>query len=536
MLLGANTSIASDRVQTKESYMHYHRGSSSNDSARSTRSTELPPPTITRKVPMKTNSLSGSALLIQPPSSSTLPRIVSDTFASSSMDRGGSSKSPETTPKRPRRRGFRAAESGKGDVLPSYNSSNSSNNNICSTPTTTTTSLNAADRSRTNSLSNMSGPFKSHNEPHHAVAHSLRSRKRGSIQSDDEGYSAEQQQQQRLSAGGGYRSASGNHYYAWPEPPPDDFSHTKGGGDWSPKHRSFTSLLPGGNDHRWMNMKSPSFIALVLLFCVACFTAGSYHKVFAASTQLGVLQREESLLLLHLHKVEEQLIQQHEIIRRLTDRSEGSMAATTGGPQRISVDSDLLDVQMRKLREMEAELDHEVRSLQSKLSESAKRSIVSNFGEGAVQVDLDVSFGENDNAFASNTITIRLWYDTPHTAWTFLQQVQNGSWNGAKFSSHHGRALYVQTENGGEVEPQVDFIEPSQKGMDKYTVGLSENGIILNIQDNRDYFKKEACVGVITQGFDTLRQLVNEVEGQHSETAAIRRASVSHLRKEPNAR
>lgn len=515
-ILGANTSIASDRsYQSKESYGQLLRTTSfssasnnhNNDSTRSVRSSEPPPPPV-KKAPPKTNSIQGSFSLQQ----TGFPRVSSDGFA---PGRYTMERSPESIPRRPaRRRGYRAAESGKGDVLPSY--------------------TNTPNRARTHSLSNlMQSPFKSHNEPHHTVSHSLRSRRRtvvavSTTSDDDEGsYPVERP------------SPLNQHAYqrnSWSDSN-DGFSHTKGGDHNRPRQRSFYSLLPG-TDQRWMNMKSPNFIALVLLFCVACFTAGSYHKVFAASTQLDALQREESLLLVHLHKIEEQLVQLHENLRRLTDRSEGSVSVTGGGPQRLSLDSDLLDVQMRKLREMEAELDHEVRSLQSKLSDSAKRSIVNSFGEGAVQVDLDISFGpENDNALVSNTLTIRLWHDTPHTAWTFLQQIENGSWNGAKFSVFQGRALLVQTENGdGVVEPQVDFIEHSQKGHDRYTVGLNENGIILNIQDNRDYFKKEASVGVITAGFDTLRQLVTEVEGQHSETATIRRASVSHLRKEQNPR
>ena len=488
-MIGANTTIVTPEkmMHIKEPFSsNYHRGSS-NDSTRSIRSSELPQPPVTRKPPKKTSSLH-AGLVPQ----TTLPRIVSDSFATD--------RSNDPTPRRATRRNrFRAAENGKGDVLPSYSTASSN-----------------ANRSRTNSLSNLiQSPFRTHAEP---LTRSVRNRKR-SVHSDDEGSCV-------IGSGGGERTYVSNHRRSWNDP--DDFSHNKGD-HHRPKHRSFSSLLPG--ESRWMNMKSSHCMVLFLLFCVACFTAGSYRKVFDATAKLELVQHEESLLLLHLHKVEEHLIDLHDNVRRLTDRNDGPLAVNPG-TQRLSVDSDLLDVQMRKLREMEAELDHEVRSLQNRLSDSAKRSIVNSFGEGAVQVDLDISFGNNDSALASNTISIRLWYDTPHTAWTFLQQVQNGSWNGAKFSVYHGRALLVQTESGGEVEPQVDFIEQSQRGHDRYTVGLTDTGIILNIQDNRDYFKKEASVGVITSGFDTLRQLVTEVEGAQSDSAIIRRASVSHLRKE----
>lgn len=280
-------------------------------------------------------------------------------------------------------------------------------------------------------------------------------------------------------------------------------------------------------------MKSTQNVMVFLLFCVACFVAGSYQKVHAASSQLQTVKHEESLLMLHLHKIEEQLIQLHHNFRRVSDRSEGAVASPGGGGQRLSVDADLLDVQMRKLREMEAELDHEVRTLQNKLSDTAKRSIVRSFGEGAVQVDLDIGPGDGrDKTFTSTTISIRLWYDTPHTAWTFLQQIQNGSWNGAKFSVYQGRALMAQTDLGVDLEPRIDFIEQSQRGHDRYTVGLTDNGIILNLQDNREHFRREASVGVITAGFDTLRDLVAQVEASHSDTAVIKKASVSHATKE----
>ena len=484
-----NTSIAShDRMlQTKETYGAYQRATS-NDSTRSVRSTDGVLPVmqqhITRKPPQKT--ISYNATLRPPPPAAPLPRVVSDQFE----------VSPKTTPS-PRtpekRRRYNASESGGGNVLPITAGSNH-------------------NRSRTSSLSNLvASPFRRSSESH--VTRSLRKRGKGSVQSDDEGHITIERATTTASNGG--------QRHSWTDS--DDFSHHKN--EYKPRHRSFSSLISGNK--RLINMKSFHWIVLGLLFCVACFTASSYRKVFDATNQLVSVQRGESMMLLHLHKLEEQLIELHNYIRHLTDRSDGSFV-TTGGPKKLAVDSDLLDIQMRKLREMEAELDHEVRTLQSRLSESAKRSIVNNFGEGAVQVDLDISFGANDNVLVSNTISIRLWHDTPHSAWTFLQQVENGSWNGSKFSAYHGRALLIQNESGGEVSPQVDFIERSKTGHDKFTVGLTDSGIILNTQDNRDFFKKEASVGIIVSGFDTLRQIVNEVEGQHGDSAIIRQASVSH--------
>lgn len=477
-------------MPSKESYGSLYRGSSDN-SARSARSsdqlTTSPRSIIQRKPPKKTSSDYGG--LLQQIPSSRFPRVVSETFPLALPERAPSSGS---RPPPARRRGYRAAESGRGDVLPSHNS--------------------ASNRDRTNSLSNLiASPFQKSVDPHHVEPRSLRSRKRA-VLSDDEG-------------NGGRVPYPNYQRHSWPER--DDLPHK---GERT-RARSFYSF-PAEN-RWWMQMKSTQNVMVFLLFCVACFVAGSYQKVHAASSQLQTVKHEESLLMVHLHKIEEQLIELHHNFRRVSDRSEGAVASPGGGGQRLSVDADLLDVQMRKLREMEAELDHEVRTLQNKLSDTAKRSIVRSFGEGAVQVDLDIGPGNGrDKSFTSTTISIRLWYDTPHTAWTFLQQIQNGSWNGAKFSVYQGRALMAQTDSGVDLEPRIDFIEQSQRGHDRYTVGLTDNGIILNLQDNREHFRREASVGVITAGFDTLRDLVAQVEASHSATAVIKKASVSHATKE----
>jgi hypothetical protein len=349
-------------------------------------------------------------------------------------------------------------------------------------------------------------------------------------------------------SGGGGRGDNGKRYY-------NSKSHHN--------HNQYQQPL-------WLNMTPVQFITVMLLLAITCFVAGSYHKVLSTTEVLKEVKHEESLLLLHLQRVEQASLQLHENLSRLNDRSSSSSNSNNnnrsqqdkynaGNMAAVQVDSDLIRIQTEKLREMEAELDHEVRALQKKIQTSARRSIVENYGEGAVQVYLDLYNPEGDEEEeeqqdsvdsnsadaagggmnAKNRIAIRLWYDTPHSAW-------DGAvidWNVAATG---GRSIAARSTNAGlgdrqgkpgaTLEPELHFVEQSERGHERYTIGLQSEGtgLFINLQDNRDFYKSEPCVGTIINGFDVLHRVIRAAQkhsaaNDNGNPVRIKRARVSHL-------
>mmetsp|Transcript_9412 Transcript_9412/g.20312 ORF Transcript_9412/g.20312 Transcript_9412/m.20312 type:complete len:610 (-) Transcript_9412:471-2300(-) len=276
----------------------------------------------------------------------------------------------------------------------------------------------------------------------------------------------------------------------------------------------------------WLNikMRRPQFITLLLLLGITFFVAGSYRQVLRASGVIEDVKMGESKLLVHMHKVEQQALQFAESLKRLNERNEGVAADAER-----QVDGDVIRSQIDKLREMESELDHEVRALRKRIQVSAKQSLIEKFGEGAVQVFLDVQaedeHGQSDGK--KHTISIRLWYDTPHSAWTFLQQIEAGVWTGATFSLQQGRSLVADPVTT-PLRPSLDFVESSDRGHERYTITLTDNALSINLQDNRKVYRQEACVGVIFEGFDVLHSIVKDTS---TKTVKIVQAMASHMKR-----
>ena len=583
-----------------------------------------------RKSPQKTSSFSPSiARRLAHDSAPILPDRMRDHRGGNI---GNSSTSTATTPPtstntKRRFSSFRAAEKGKGDILPTHTA-----HNIPPRSSSTSQPLRSRAKSQ-GSFASSKSSSKLFSSPTAELIQdrstSLRSRRskhsirqlqqqqsyRGSHHDDDcnaSDHSHHEQQHGTYSknswsdesdAGsnnGHHHSQHSNHsHYSqqhkqypmkrYHDPSSYLLGCGSGGGSGNRGKRYY-----GNQNTLWLNMKPVQFITVMLLLAVTCFVAGSYHKVLSTTEILKEVKHEESLLLLHLQRVEQASLQLHENLSRLNDRSSSSngksntnnqenaqqqqqQQAPNNGGNSVQVDSDLIRIQTEKLREMEAELDHEVRALQKKIQTSARRAIIENYGEGAVQVYLDLYNPEDeeedgsneegsndvsDSADASsmhgkNRIAIRLWYDTPHSAWTFLKQVSTGQWNGAVFdwdpTTTGGRSILARSVNAGlgdhdsdgttsksqkgqaaaaKLEPELHFVEQSQRGHERYTIGLTDSGILINLQDNRDFYKHEACVGTIINGFDVLHRVIRQAQrGEHP--VRIKRALVSHLTARP---
>jgi hypothetical protein len=282
------------------------------------------------------------------------------------------------------------------------------------------------------------------------------------------------------------------------------------------------------------DLKNTNFIQMLAVLVLTCLVWESYHRAISTTEQFEKLKHDESILMLHLQRIEQQSIQVHENLSRLNDGTVVVQGMPGSPKDSEPIDAKLIHVQTQQLYQMEEELNHELRGLQSKLQHVARGSIVSAFGEGPVQVSFELDFGAQATD-STERISISLWYDTPYAAWTLIDQVQKGVWTGSKFSFDKGLSLIAAPPNP-DPTAKLDFVEKSQKSHEAWTVGLTENeaggmSLFINLQDNSANRKHDVCVGKIVEGFGTLQKLVDStrrLEGK-DKFVSIKVATASRL-------
>lgn len=279
------------------------------------------------------------------------------------------------------------------------------------------------------------------------------------------------------------------------------------------------------------------------------------------------------MLMMHLQRLEQQALQLHDHIGLLVDRTnnnnnnnvpqqqqEQQQQAGDGTSKKNGdhddtskknslrnqhhMDSELIRVQKQQLQQMEEEVSIELRTLQSKLQQSARESIIENYGEGPLQLDIEFDLrGEMDNA--NKRLSIILWYETPYAAWHLIKQVREGLWTGAKFRFGKGYSLMAtpnSTPKDIEDQTKLEFLEKSSKTHEAMTLGLANGdhgglSMFINLQDNTAYHKYDACIGKVIDGFDALQQAVNAArKGKRShDMVSIKSITASHLSKSQTA-
>jgi hypothetical protein len=294
-------------------------------------------------------------------------------------------------------------------------------------------------------------------------------------------------------------------------------------------------------------------LQVAVVIAVSFLVWDSHRKALLTSQKLHQFRHDESLLMLHLQRLEQQSIHLHENLGRINDATAAGFTNNSSDHKAAaSVDSGLIRKQMQQLYQMEEELEHEVRSLRTKIRQSARNSIIHKYGEGPVQVVLEVGTDEEDGKgesseysnreekTASGTISILLWHDTPHAAWTWLEQIENGLWTDVPLGLNKGLSVDAAVAASDD-EPRLQFVENAQKAHEAWTVGLSDLmdgglGIFINLRDNSDYHKHEACVGKVLDGFDVLQRIV-ETTRRHGEAPSIKikSATASHLTRRETA-
>jgi hypothetical protein len=312
------------------------------------------------------------------------------------------------------------------------------------------------------------------------------------------------------------------------------------------QHRWSASEYPTSSKHRkrpsvfmlsqLKHVRKREWFQILVVGIVSFLVFDSYIKAVSTTQRLDQLKEDESMMMLHLQRIEQQSIHLHENLSRISEMREGIVASDTqqtgASPLKAeAVDSNLIRVQTQQLYQMEEELDHELRALQSKLQHVARSSIIRTYGEGPVKVVLELDFPDGTSEAGNNMISILLWYDTPHAAWTWLQQILKGEWNGSSFMI--GNAFSVDASPVVANAGTLNFVEKSQKSHDAWTVGLTDNegnlGMFINLQDNSDSRKRDVCVGKVIDGFDALQRLVDVSRRDTRQPVTIQRATATHL-------
>ena len=426
----------------------------------------------------------------------------------------------DMSPRKPARTILRAAEAGKGSLLPDHFSSPQpvrreppSRMSTRSSPSLNLI-MNLPGASKINRDSTQTLPQTVENKEHNrgpqvsmlqAAKQSLR-RRTGSYISDDE------------DGMGGSGRRGGNNMDS-----PYRTYHRRG-------RRTLTSF------HKLLRMKLGHFLQILIVLAVTILVWESHHKALFAAEQLNQFKEEESLLLLHLQKIEQQSIQLHENLNRLAKAGPDakSQDSTKGADSSDAVDFELIHKQTQQLYQMEEELNNEVKTLQTRIQQSARSHIVQEFGEGPVQVILDLHFDKE----GPSRISILLWHDTPHAAWTWLEQVGRHVWDGADFKWQEAHVIDAGPRKQDPLGGKIEFVEQGQHSHEAWTVGLKEDdggalGMYINLQDNKNYHKSEVCVGKVIDGFDALQRLLEVSRSKSNEktTIQIKSATAMHVTK-----
>jgi hypothetical protein len=268
----------------------------------------------------------------------------------------------------------------------------------------------------------------------------------------------------------------------------------------------------------------------------------------ATSDELQKLKDDEGMMLLHLHRLEQQSIRVHENIVKFGDKTNSDTNNPSLPKQKLIGGSDTnelnskpivndadIHAQTQQLYEMEQELDHELHSLQEKLQQAARNSIISKYGDGPIKVVLDIEIPD-DTDTATNQISILLWYDTPHAAWTWLKQILVGEWDGSEVQV--GELLSIDAQpiiyNAGT----LDFLEKSQKPHELWTVGLSNRqgnlNMFINLRDNSNSKDRQytVCVGKVIDGFDVIKKMLRFSHKNKSRPIRIHTATATQLHRD----
>lgn len=251
-------------------------------------------------------------------------------------------------------------------------------------------------------------------------------------------------------------------------------------------------------------------ILLGLLFMVY----DRHDKVQEATERLERYREEETALIGQMDRIEDRAAELREklkLLRNEHDEREANMAGNNG--------ADLTKAQTEKVQDEIVEwkkqyfqVNKDIHALQDFIQDGARKNLHERFGEDStVRVTIDVV------GFASE-IVVDLFDEAPHSSWVFLQQLEEGDWDGAAFNWHPSHMVSASRATTELRKPKpsstkLEFIEKNFHHHEAWTVGLTTSGegynLYVNLQDNSHVHEEDVCFGKVVSGFDSLRKLMD---------------------------
>lgn len=224
--------------------------------------------------------------------------------------------------------------------------------------------------------------------------------------------------------------------------------------------------------------------------------------------------------------------------------------------KRAGIDGEDLTLgeQTSELYEMTQEINEQVESVQSTILESCRDHIISEYGEGPLKVVLELEFlkdkqparlkaknlsyskffhAEDDTSH----VTILLWPETPHAAWTWLEQIGRHVWDGSLFQWSSNEPLLQLAPkrddplSRGSLQFQEFHDTPHWHSAWSVGVRNADDGglqMFLNLQDNVE--SQDTCIGRIVDGYDALQRIF-EATDTNGELSAVmvKRVTAMHM-------
>lgn len=270
-------------------------------------------------------------------------------------------------------------------------------------------------------------------------------------------------------------------------------------------------------------------VQCVVVFIIFGLVWDSHRKVEQATEQLLRYQKEESLLIAQMDRVENRARDLREHISNIKEEEAKVAEANSVEPA----------LKTLRLRQELAHLEHEdkmiadqLKTLQRRIQKSARDSIVKMYGEGTIRVDLQLNF----NTGSPGLLSLELSDHTPHAVWAWLQQLIRHDWNDAMFRWKLEHVVLATPARLSSQNYKLEFIERNEElNHEKYSVGLSQRedggvNLYINLLDNGPYHENDVCIGKVVGGFGALNKLLNvpvHKETNHLDPAvSIRQATV----------
>jgi cyclophilin family peptidyl-prolyl cis-trans isomerase len=324
-------------------------------------------------------------------------------------------------------------------------------------------------------------------------------------------------------------------------------------------------------------------LQLILLLVIAVLVVCSRSQAALTTQDLLHLQEFESMRLLKLHRLERHGLHVHELVRnRMFQKNKDTVdledfleSGQYDPDEVIDPENDPLMDQYQQLTKMSLDLlkHADVTALQSSIQKTAIDEIISNYGEGPVKVVVELDFGGKSFIAHNNQkhrkrqgqarhthdmikgtyISIIMWPDTPHAAWSWLEQMRRSVWDGSSIGFNPTSTLlqFKPTKDDPMDRGHLEFVEghPRQEKSNPdmhhgaWTIGLRETigddqkkgtmEMFINLTDNQESRKHETCVGKIFDGFDALQRLLEGTtvapDGEADTNVTVKSVSAMHL-------